>query len=262
MDLVRLGHSYRALRIRKKWRQADLATAAGVTRGMVSLVERGRIDAVPVGALRRVAEALEADLDVRLRWRGEGLDRLLDQAHADLVDEVVQLLQQDGWETAVEVSFSMWGERGSVDVLAVHSRTRIVLVVEVKSVIPDSQATLHGLDRKARLAPEIAKARGWACSGVARLLVVGESSTSRRRIAALGATYQVAFPSSGWAVRRWLREPLGGMSGLLFLPYARTGITSTRTTGIQRVRKRGIQPKRCHMLGSDADRNNEGLGAR
>ena len=262
MDPVRLGHSYRALRIRRKWRQADLSTAAGVTRGMVSLVERGRIDAVPVGALRRFAEALEADLDVRLSWRREGLDRLLDQAHAGLMDVVVELLQRNGWETAVEVSFSMWGERGSVDVLAVHSRARIVLVVEVKSVIPDSQATLHGLDRKTRLAPEIAKARGWTCSGVARLLVVGESSTSRRRIAALGSTYRVAFPISGWAVLRWLREPMDGMRGLLFLPYARAGVTGTRATGIQRVRKRGIQPKRCHVHGSDADGNNAGLGAR
>lgn len=262
MDPGRLGRSVRALRIRRWWRQEDLAAAAGVTRRVVSLVERGRVDVVPVGALARVTVALEADLDVRLRWRGEGLDRLLDQAHAGLVDRVVQLLQGEGWETAVEVSFSVWGERGSVDVLGFHSRTRIVLVVEVKSVIPDSQAMLHALDRKVRLAPEIARSRGWTCSGAARLLVVGESSTSRRRVVALGATYGVAFPISGWAVRHWLRDPVGDTSGLLFLPYARGGTTSARSTGVQRVRKRGIAPGRAQMPESHADGNNSRLGPR
>lgn len=229
---------------------------------MVSLVERGRIDAVPVGQVRRMAEALEADLDVRLRWNGEALDRLMDQAHADLVDAMVALLERDGWVVAVEVSFSMWGERGSVDVLAHHPASEIVLVVEVKSVVPDSQSTLHGLDRKTRLAPEIARGRGWACSGVARLLVVGESSTARRRIASLPATYEGTFPVMGWGVRRWLRQPIGPMSGVLFLPYARGGSTRTGTTGVQRVRKRGITSGQSHTPARRAYGNNERPGTR
>ena len=60
--------------------------------------------------------------------------------------------------------------------------------------------------RKTRLAPEIAKARGWTCRGVARLLVVGDSTTSRRRIGALGTTYRSAFPVSGREVDRWLLD--------------------------------------------------------
>jgi hypothetical protein len=216
---------------------------------------------VSVGDLTSVAEALEADVDVRLRWHGEGLDRLLDAAHAGLVEQIVALLRREGWEAAVEVSFSMWGERGSVDVLARHIRTGIVLVVEVKSVVPDSQAMLHGLDRKARLAPEVAGARGWPCSAVGRLLVVGESSTSRRRISALGLTYAVAFPTVGWAVRRWLHEPKGTMAGLLFLPYARRDVTSVRSNGVQRVRKRGIRPSRSHTREEATYGQNAGPGS-
>lgn len=246
MDAVRVGSSVRALRIRRSWRQEDLAAAAGVSRDEVSRVERGRVGEVSVGSLSRMAVALEADLDVRLRWRGEAMDRLLDRAHAGLVDETVRCLQADGWEAAVEVSFSKWGERGSIDVFARHVETATVLVVEVKSVIPDSQATMHALDRKTRLAPGIARDRGWECRRVARLLVVGESSTSRRRVAALGATYRVAFPDSGWLVRRWLRDPARAMSGLLFLPFARGSGTSTRAAGVQRVRKRGIRPSPSH----------------
>ncbi len=105
-----------------------------------------------VATLRKVAEALDASLDIRLRWNGEGLDRLLDEAHAGLVEDLVQRLMADGWVTEVEVSFSIRGERGSIDVLGYHEPTGMVLVTEVKSVVPDSQATLFALDRKTRLA--------------------------------------------------------------------------------------------------------------
>ena len=215
MDAVRLGHSFRALRLRRRWRQVDLGARAGVSATEISRIERGHVGSTSVDRLRSVADALEANLDVRLRWNGEGLDRLLDQAHAGLVEEVVRRLQAAGWLAAVEVSFSIRGERGSVDVLGFHQATGMVVVVEVKSVVPDSQATLAGVDRKVRLAPEIARARGWECRGLARLLVVGESTTSRRRIEALGATYRTAFPMGGRDVGRWLRRPVAPIAGLL-----------------------------------------------
>jgi transcriptional regulator with XRE-family HTH domain len=237
MDLVRLGHSFRALRLHKRWRQVDLGAKAGVSASVISRIEQGRVGAMSVGTLRKVAEALDASLEIRIRWNGEGLDRLLDQAHAGLVESLVQRLRADGWVTDVEASFSIRGERGSIDVLGYHEATGIVLVTEVKSVVPDSQATLGGVDRKARLAPDIARARGWTCRGVARLLVIGDSSTSRRRIDALSATYRAAFPVAGRAASRWLRRPDLPISGLLFLPFARPTHTRSSTTGMQRVRR-------------------------
>jgi transcriptional regulator with XRE-family HTH domain len=242
MDPVRLGHSFRALRLNKRWRQIDLGEKVGISASVISRIELGRVDRVSIGTLRKVGEALDASLEVRLRWNGEGLDRLLDQAHAGLVEQLVQRLRADGWEADVEVSFSIRGERGSIDVLGYHEASGIVLVTEVKSVVPDSQATLAGVDRKARLAPDVARARGWTCRGVARLLIVGDSSTSRRRIDALGATYRAAFPVTGVAVRRWLRRPDGPMAGLLFLPYVPSTHARKPTTGMQRVRKPRARP--------------------
>jgi transcriptional regulator with XRE-family HTH domain len=242
MDLV-LGRGFRALRIRKGLRQEDLGRIAHVSRGMISKIECGLVDAVPVGVLRAVAAALGSNLDVRLRWHGEGLDRLLDEAHARLVDAVVRLLHDAGWVAAVEVSFSIWGERGSIDVLAWHEATKTVLVIEVKSVVPDSQATFHGLDRKARLAPNVARERGWEPQNVARLLVVAESSTSRQRISRLGATYDTALPSRNAEVRRWIRQPDGQLAGLLFLRSASVGSTKRRSSARERVR-RSVEPDR------------------
>ena len=244
MDAIRFGRHFRALRIRKDLRQADVGAIAKMSRALVSKIDRGLIDDVALGTLVRAAAALGARVDIRLRWNGEQLDRLLDEAHAHLVDLVVLALRSSGWEVAVEVSFSIWGERGSIDIFAFHRLTGIVLVVEVKSVVPDSQATLHALDRKVRHAAQLAAERGWDCRGVARLLVVGASATSRRRIASLGATYHAAFPVQGRDVRRWLRTPGQPISGLLFVAYDTRGSANNGSAARERVRRRRCAGRR------------------
>jgi transcriptional regulator with XRE-family HTH domain len=239
VDAVRVGGQFRALRVRKQLRQEDLGRASKLSRPIISRIERGLIESMTVGTLVRAAAPLGAIVDVRLRWNGEQLDRLLDEAHARLVEYVVALLRAAGWDVAVEVSFSVWGERGSIDVFAYHRASGIVLAIEIKSVVPDSQATIHGLDRKARLAPQLAAERGWDCRAVARMLVIGSSPTSRRRVAQLAATYDAVFPNRGQALRRWLRNPEGAVSGLLFVAYAPPGSASGVVPGRQRVRHRG-----------------------
>ena len=256
MDL-RFGRGLRAIRIRRGLRQEDVGRIARTSRSLVTKVEAGHIESVSVASLRAIAGALGAAVDVRLRWNGEALDRLLDEAHARLVDAFVLLLRASGWEVAVEVSFSVWGERGSIDILAFHRLTGIVLVVEVKSVVPDSQATLHGLDRKARLAPEIARERGWNCRSVARLLVVGDSTTSRRRIGQFASMYAAVLPDRGASVRRWLRGPSGPLAGLLFLPSATPDGVRRRHGGRQRVSR----PNPARRPPVMADGTNQAKGA-
>jgi transcriptional regulator with XRE-family HTH domain len=237
MDSIRVGRACRALRIRRRWRQRDLAEVVGVSRQLIAKVEAGRIDEVQVGTVRAIVEGLSASFDIGIRWLGEGLDRLLDAAHAGLVEEIVNRLQRVSWETIVEASYSIRGERGSVDVLGLHRPTGEVLVVEVKAVVPDSQATIHSTDRKVRLAAEVARERNWPCKGVSRLLVVGESTTARRRIDQLDATYRSVFPARGRSVAAWLRQPAGHISGIWFLPFATQRGTTNRVTGRQRVRR-------------------------
>ena len=217
MDALRFGRQFRTLRIRQERRQEDVSAWAGVSRSLVATIDPGELDGVTVGSLLKAAAALGADVDLYLRWRGERLDRLVDDAHAVLVDTFVQLLRGLGWVVDVEVSFSLWGERGSIDILAFHPLFGALLVVEIKSVIAVSQATLHGLDRKARLALQVIEGRGREVRHVSRLLVVGATATSRRRVARLAATYDAALPERGTVARRWLRSPDRPIAGLLFL---------------------------------------------
>lgn len=222
MDLIRFGRGIRALRLRRRWRQADLATESGVSRSVVARIEVGQSAAIPVGKLEKVASAVGARTDLRLNWNGEALDRLLDAAHAGLVDSTAARLRAHGWQVAAEVTFRIRGERGSVDLLAWHPSVRVVLVIEVKSVVPDIQSMLASLDRKARLATEIAQGRGWSPIAAGRLLVIGENRTSRRRVQKHAATFAAEFPDRGVRLRGWLRGPNAAepLRGLWFLSDA------------------------------------------
>ena len=181
--------------------------------------------------LHEIAEALGARASVSLYWQGEGIDRLLDAAHAGLVNQVVSMLVATGWQIIPEATFNNYGERGSIDVLAWHPEHRALLIIEVKSVMPDLQALLSGVDRKQRIARSIAAEHGWRPRSISRVIVFPEDRTVRRRVDDHASTFDVAYPARTRAVRRWMREPQGPIAGLLFLPASRS------TTARHRVRR-------------------------
>ncbi|HYO45010.1 MAG TPA: helix-turn-helix transcriptional regulator [Candidatus Limnocylindrales bacterium] len=242
MDVVRLGRSVRALRVRRGLRQVDLACGAGVARSVVGRVERGERAGVTLDAIEAIAAALGATADLALRWQGEGMDRLLDEGHARLVDTVVRRLVALGWDVAVEVSFSRYGERGSIDVMAWHPVRRALVVIEVKSVTPDMQAMLGGIDRKARLGPAIARERGWPADAAARILVVWDTRTNRRRIEAHGPSVRAALPAGSREVTTWLADPAGTpVAGVWFVSDVRGA--DGKGVRRQRVRRPGGAPR-------------------
>jgi transcriptional regulator with XRE-family HTH domain len=200
-------------------RQRDVADAADVAQSTVSLIERGHIENVSLPALRAVFAAVDASFVCDVRWRGGALDRLLDERHSDLVAAVVTALKSWGWEVAVEATYSRYGERGSVDILAAHAARRVGLVIEVKTELNSIEETLRLHDVKVRLGPALCFDRfGWRPAMVGRLLVVLESTTARRRFHAKAAVFDTALPQRGQAIRRWLRSPDGQLNGLWFLP--------------------------------------------
>jgi len=238
----------RALRIRHGLRQIDLAAAAGLSQSIVSRVERGGGRRLTGAAMDQLAEALEARLIVRLDWNGEALDRLLDAGHADLVDQVTSMLRAAAWDVVPEATFSVGPERGSIDVLAWHAPSETLLIAEIKSVVPDLQSMLAALDRKCRLASAIAAPRGWRPRGLGRLLVIGDSRTSRRRVEGHAATFAARFPDRIGAIRRFIADPAAnaGLAGLWFLSF-RTG-APTRHRQRRRVAVSEHAPHRAHGL--------------
>ena len=181
-------------------------------------MERGRWDGIALRTLRKAASALELRLDVSVRSVGGDVARLLDEAHAALGEAVTRWLVAAGWEVRPEVSFSRWGERGVIDLVAWHAPTRTLLVIELKTSIVDLQEMLGSLDRKARLAPDVARDLGWRPSSVAVAVIVNEGRSNRRRVQAHAALLRAVLPSDGRQLRPWVLAPNGPIRALAFWP--------------------------------------------
>lgn len=245
MDDLRIGRIGRALRHRLGWRQRDLADRIGLSQGEISLFERGRLEGMPIRTVRRILGGVDAELVLVVRWRGGDLDRLLDAAHARLGDDLVRLLEADGWIVAPEVSFSIFGERGSIDLLAWHEQTRTLLVIERKTEIASVEETFRRHDVKVRLARDIARDRlGWSPAVIARLLVLPEHRTLRRQVNDKAHLFGRVYPARNVEVRRWLQRPIGELSGLMFW---------SDTSGERGMRGRPAR-KRVRRTGSYTDR--------
>ena len=218
MDDIRLGNAFREVRRRRGWTQRQLSAKARVSQGLISLLERGHVDSVALRTLRRVAAVLDIRIDLNARWRAADLDRLLNARHSELHELVARWFGSDlpEWALAPEVSFSVFGERGVIDILAWHAPTRSLLVIELKTAIADVNELAGTADRKRRLAARIAEERGWKPATTSLWLIVSETSTNRRRIAAHRAMLNGLLPSDGRAVRRWLAAPEGAIAALSF----------------------------------------------
>jgi hypothetical protein len=190
---------------------------------------------MPIASVRRILAGLDAELVVIATWRGGDLERLIDAQHARLVEMATNWLGGHAWQVVPEVSYSIFGERGSIDLVGWHLATSTLLVVEVKSEITSVEETLRRHDVKVRLGPRIVDERfQWRPAVVARLLVVPDHRTIRRQVESRSAIFGRAYPERTVAVRRWLRRPIGPIGGLVFL----SDTNSVRSGRVRAIRKR------------------------
>lgn len=239
MDDQRFGSVVRAVRIRRSWRQADLAATARVSPSTISRIERGHVDGFSLATIRAVAIALDVRTELVARWRAGDLDRLLNSKHSALHEHVARFFRDDlpGWIMEPEVSFAVYGERGVIDILAWHPGRRALLVIELKTDIADVNDLVGMVDRKRRLARGIARERGWDPASVAVWVIVAGGRTNRARIAAHGAMLRAAYPTDGRAIKRWLRNPIGPCSALSMWQDLRPGSAKAVLRPIRRVRR-------------------------
>jgi hypothetical protein len=212
-----------------------------LSQSTISRVERGWFEDLSVRSLRSIFGALEVRLELAPRWRGAELERLLDEDHAAVVAAVARRLEEAGWAVALEVTYSEYGERGSIDVLGLLPSMRAAVVIEVKTDLASTEALGRKLDEKARLAARIvARRHGWQPVNVGRVVVMPESMRLRRLVQRYPVIGRM-FPAAAIAVRRWLRQPVGDLAGLWFLSS-----TPPRT-----VREgRGVARHRVRVLSS------------
>lgn len=237
VNAERLGRLARMLRVRQRLTQVALAARAGVSRRAVSLLETGRARSLRLREVEAIVGVLGGRLDMRLLWNGPELDRLLDEAHAALGVSVKRRLERWGWLVRVEVSYSRYGERGRIDLLAFHPAAGVLLVIELKSELVDVQSLLGSLDVKVRLARGIVERFGWTPRAVVAAIVFLEHSATRKRLARFDSLFD-RFERRGKAALSWLRRPSGAVPhGLLWFASAKRRPESE----VPRVRVRGAR---------------------
>ena len=238
MDDVRAGRALRLLRQRRGWTQAELGRAAGLSQSVVSLAERGHLDTLAMRTIRSLFGVLDARTELHVSWRGGALDRLLDEAHASLVLRRAATLREEGWTVALEATYSVYGERGSIDVFAAKSAEQAVTVEEVKTDLTSLEQLGRKTDEKVRLVrTRICRERfGFAPQAVARILVLPETSTARRQVERLAPALDAMFPARTREIQRWMRRPVGDISGILFVADMNRGGVRCDRRGRTRVR--------------------------
>jgi transcriptional regulator with XRE-family HTH domain len=239
------GRGLRAARLAIGKRQVDASAEAGISQSSWSRLEDGELGKHSVDTIRAAVAAVDGHLNLDFRWHGAAIDRLLDERHAAIAEVLSGSLRPLGWETHLEVTYSSWGERGSIDILALRRDIGVCLVIELKSEVASLEYLVRPLDVKARLAQQIVFERfGWRPRTVGRLVVLLETSTNRRRVSKLASALDAAFPARGAVVRSWLRSPAGPMSGLLF----------QSVTHAPNASQRAVRPKRRNGEKSSAIR--------
>jgi hypothetical protein len=123
-----------------------------------------------------------------------------------------------GWTFRPEVSYSIYGERGVIDMLAWHEGRAMALVVEFKTELVDVNDLVGSMDRRRRLAIRIAQDLGWKAVAASSLVVLVGSRTNRRRAADHRIVLRAAFPFDGRRLSPWLRDPREPVAMLAMWP--------------------------------------------
>ncbi|HWH37064.1 MAG TPA: helix-turn-helix transcriptional regulator [Candidatus Limnocylindrales bacterium] len=240
MDAHRLGRLHRLLRQRAGMTQTELAARAGVARWIVVRLEAGGAEELRIGDVARCFAALGGRLDVRAWYGGAAADRLLDEVHALVVGALQGVLVRHAWQVHPEVTYSEFGERGSIDLLGWHPPTRALMISEVKSEIGSVEGTLRPFDAKCRLTVKVARERfGWQPAIIGRMLVLPDERTVRRSVERHAAVLYGALPARSRALRSWVSQPAGNIAGIWFLTIGQPANVTRNPSAVRRVRRRG-----------------------
>jgi transcriptional regulator with XRE-family HTH domain len=233
MLAVAIGRLLRMVRIRRGWRQCDVAVKARLSPAVIGRHENGAVGSL--AALERHAAVFGLRPELRLLGRSGQLARLADEEHAAMVEVTAAWFRAAGFAAETEASFSEWGERGRIDLLAFDAPTATLVIVEVKTQLLDLQNLFGALNVKERLVPNIAERRGWPVRRRVTVLSVAATVANReivRTHPALFATFRTV---------RLTRTALqaGASDRMLNWITPERAARSSWMAGRQRVRRNG-----------------------
>ena len=195
---IRLGIGLRDARLTAGRTQAEIADRAGVSQGLISLIERGHGRSASIETWACIAAAVGEQF-VGFLERASGAAQPRDIEHLRRQSALIELASAGGWSALPELAVDPGSIRSrSIDVVLMREATSEAVVVEVWDWFDDVGASLRGLDAKVTaLGPRLAAE--WRIEG---LFIVRDTRRNRTLVAELRPLFAARF--SGSAVD-WLR---------------------------------------------------------
>lgn len=186
--------------------QKELAAAVGVSRSRIAEIETGRTD-----ASLDLAWAISDRLGIDLQLIGDAPipveARRRDLVHARCSGYVERRFERASWLTARELETATGRAHGWVDLLAFEPRSRILVIVEIKTRIDDIGALERQLAWYERDAPRLARDLGWRPRITTTWLVLLASDEVGAQITIHRELLRRSFPDRARAMREIVSRP-------------------------------------------------------
>jgi len=206
---VEVGQAIGEARVGRGWSRARLAEAAGVSRSLVYLVERG--EPASIEAYVRLASALRVRLDARLidPRRRAGLSVAGDPVHSAMGEVEATRLRTRGLEVAIDEPYQHFQFAGRADLLAWDRDRQALLHIENRTRFPDIQEAAGSFNAKRAYLPEAFGARvgvrRWA--SVTHVMAMLWSAEVLHVLRLRRQTFRALCPDGSEAFAAWWSGP-------------------------------------------------------
>ncbi len=234
-QLSRLGAEIRRSRHRRRERQQDVSTRAGIGRSSLSLIERGRGGTLSLDTWQLLSMAVGRRLEFRLT--ADTLGQPADAGHLAVQELVLRLGRAAGFARTFELPTRPADPSRSADVGLRHDRRALLILVECWNTIGDVGAAARASERKRAEAEALSVASGpLGLDGMAQpyrvrsCWVVRATARNRALVARYPEVFAARFPGSsvGWvrALITGVEPPTG--PGLVWCDVAAMRLSAWR----------------------------------
>jgi len=192
------GGELRNGRLARRLTQREAGEIAGIGRGVVSRIERGRGDNVSLDAWQRLSLAVGRPMLLNFQHDLAGETR--DAGHLAMQELVLRLGRLAGYEGSFELATRPAESWRSADVGLADPRRNRLIHVECWNTIGDVGAAVRSSTRKRAELADLAVAR-WGGGTTGLVWVVRATARNRALVARYPEIFARAFPGSS---RRWL----------------------------------------------------------
>lgn len=192
-----LGALIRDTRRTIGWSQDELADRAMTSQSKIHRMERDKRGGLDLETLDRVL----GELGLRVTLEVDGIHvterrEQRDAVHATIVSVLVRRLTRAGWQVATEVPTGAGAPTGWIDLIAFRAADGAMLVIEVKTAIPDVGGLLRQVSFYEREASWAARRQGWLPERVAVAVVCLDSAQVRETLERNRDQLTAAFPAT------------------------------------------------------------------